>query len=82
MPFAQNEATRFISPTKTLEYMATNRPIVSTPIRDVERFYSDIVYLADTPEGFAHQLDAALNETAEVRRAKRRREERILSEHA
>ncbi|HZO88285.1 MAG TPA: glycosyltransferase [Chthonomonadaceae bacterium] len=82
MPFAMNEATRFISPTKTLEYMATHRPIVSTPIKDVERFYSDIVFLADTPEAFIAQIDAALNEPAEERERKRRREEKILAEQA
>lgn len=82
MPFAQNEATKFISPTKTLEYMAANRPIVSTPIKDVERFYSDIVFLADAPEAFIAQIDAALNEPAEERARKRRREEKILAEQA
>jgi UDP-galactopyranose mutase len=82
MPFAQNEATKFISPTKTLEYMATHRPIVSTPIKDVERFYSDIVFLADTPETFAGQIDAALNEPTEERARKHRREESILAEQA
>ena len=35
MPFAMNEATRFISPTKTLEYMAAGKPVVSTAVRDV-----------------------------------------------
>jgi len=82
MPFARNEATRFISPTKTLEYMATHRPIVSTPIKDVERFYSDIVYLADTPEAFIAGIDAALAEPTEERTRKRRREEKILAEQA
>jgi len=82
MPFAQNEATKFISPTKTLEYMAAHRPIVSTPIKDVERFYSDIVFLADTPEAFVAQIDAALNEPAEERARKNLREEKILAEQA
>jgi glycosyltransferase involved in cell wall biosynthesis len=82
MPFALNEATKFISPTKTLEYMATHRPIVSTPIKDVERFYSDIVFLAETPEAFVAQIEAALNESAEERERKRRREEKILAEQA
>jgi len=82
MPFAMNEATKFISPTKTLEYMATHRPIVSTPIKDVERFYSDIVYLADTPEAFIARLDDALHETPETRTRKNRREEKILAEQA
>jgi glycosyltransferase involved in cell wall biosynthesis len=82
MPFARNEATKFISPTKTLEYMAADRPILSTPIKDVERFYSDIVFLADTPEGFVARLDAALNESEAERERKRRRIARILAEQA
>ena len=82
MPFAMNEATRFISPTKTLEYMATHRPIVSTPITDVVRFYSDIVYIGDTREAFLAQIDAAFNETQAERDRKRRREEKILTELA
>lgn len=39
MPFAINDATRFISPTKTPEYLAAGRPVVSTPIVDVARHY-------------------------------------------
>ena len=42
MPFARNEATRFISPTKTPEYLAAGCPVVSTPIVDVVRHYGDI----------------------------------------
>jgi UDP-galactopyranose mutase len=42
MPFAINEATCFISPTKTPEYLAGGRPVVSTPIRDVVRHYGDV----------------------------------------
>ncbi len=82
MPFAMNEATRFISPTKTLEYMATHRPIISTPVADVVRFYSDIVYLADDHEGFITQIGAALQESAEDRARKRQREDKILAEQA
>ena len=48
MPFAMNEATRFINPTKALEYMATGRPIVSTPMRDVVRQFRDVVYIAES----------------------------------
>lgn len=60
LPFAQNDATRFISPTKTLEYMAAERPIVSTPIRDVAEPYGDIVYLGGTPAEFVAACEAAL----------------------
>ena len=52
MPFALNDATRFINPTKALEYMATGRPIVSTAIADVVRQFRDVVYIADSQQGF------------------------------
>lgn len=64
MPFAHNESTRFISPTKTLEFMAAHKPIVSTSIRDVVRPYSHVVALADTAEGFAAKISAYLKESA------------------
>jgi glycosyltransferase involved in cell wall biosynthesis len=53
MPFAVNAATRFISPTKTPEYLAAGKPVVSTPIVDVVRAYGDIVTVADGAEAFA-----------------------------
>jgi glycosyltransferase involved in cell wall biosynthesis len=66
LPFARNDSTRFISPTKTLEYMAAELPIVSTPITDVAEPYGDIVYLGATPEEFLAACDAALaSNTAE-----------------
>jgi glycosyltransferase involved in cell wall biosynthesis len=52
MPFAMNEATEFINPTKALEYMATGKPIVSTPVRDVVRQFSNVVSVAKTPREF------------------------------
>lgn len=42
LPFAQNESTRFISPTKTLEYLAAGKPVVSTPVRDVVEPYGTL----------------------------------------
>jgi glycosyltransferase involved in cell wall biosynthesis len=61
MPFALNEATRFISPTKTLEYLAAGKPVVSTAIRDVVSPYGEngLVQIADA-KGFAAALDRAL----------------------
>jgi UDP-galactopyranose mutase len=59
-PFAINEATRFISPTKTLEYMAAQRPIVSTPITDVVEPYGHIVQIARDPSEFVEQCQRAL----------------------
>lgn len=54
LPFARNEATRFISPTKTPEYLAAGKPVISTSIRDVVRPYgeSGLVHIADTPMEF------------------------------
>ncbi len=62
MPFAINDATRFISPTKTPEYLAAGRPVVSTPIRDVVRPYGELglVRIADEPEAFVAACEEAL----------------------
>jgi UDP-galactopyranose mutase len=67
LPFARNEATRFISPTKTLEYMAAELPIVSTPIADVAEPYGDIVYLGDTRREFLAACEDALSSDLEER---------------
>lgn len=63
LPFANNESTRFISPTKTPEYLAAGVPSVSTPIRDVVRPYGDmgLVGIADTPADFVAAIEAALS---------------------
>jgi glycosyltransferase involved in cell wall biosynthesis len=53
MPFALNESTRAISPTKTLEYLAAGLPVVSTRVPDVVADYDDVVHLADDAAGFA-----------------------------
>ncbi len=62
MPFAINEATRFISPTKTPEYLAAGCPVVSTPIVDVKRHYEalDAVRIADGAAEFIAACDDAL----------------------
>src|SRR5205823_10011763 len=79
LPFARNAATRFISPTKTLEYMAAEKLIVSTPILDVAEPYGHIVYVADTPEEFVASCDHALTADAEERRRRIDDSTRILS---
>jgi glycosyltransferase involved in cell wall biosynthesis len=60
--FARNDATRFISPTKTPEYLAAGRPVVSTSIRDVVRPYGDLqlVSIADEPAAFVAAIGRAL----------------------
>jgi glycosyltransferase involved in cell wall biosynthesis len=68
LPFARNEATRFISPTKTLEYMAAGKPVVSTAIRDVTTLYGDVVRVAQGHDDFVAGCLEALSETAAERR--------------
>jgi UDP-galactopyranose mutase len=70
LPFALNEATRFISPTKTLEYMAAELPIVSTPIIDVIDLYGDIVRVASGAPAFIAACEASLLASAEEHAAK------------
>ncbi len=70
LPFARNDATRFISPTKTLEYMAAERPIVGTPIADVVNAYSHIVYVAESPDAFVAGCEQALAASPEERAAR------------
>lgn len=62
MPFAINEATRYISPTKTPEYLAAGLPVVSTPVRDVVRTYGgwERVIIADSASAFQGGLSLAL----------------------
>ena len=79
LPFARNEATRFISPTKTLEYMAAEKPIVSTPITDVAEPYGDIVYLGSTPEEFIAACDRALADAGAEREKRTRRMREVLA---
>ena len=64
LPFARNDATRFISPTKTPEYLAAGKPVVSTSIPDVVRPYGDerLARIADTPDDFVDAIRAALSE--------------------
>jgi len=67
LPFARNESTEFISPTKTPEYLAAGKPVVSTSIRDVIRPYQRLgmVRIADTVPEFVAACGAALAEPRE-----------------
>ena len=75
MPFALNESTRFISPTKTLEYMASEKPVVSTPVHDVVQLYGAQVALANAGKAFVDACQTLLAETAQARQ---RRAEAML----
>jgi len=66
LPFARNDSTRFISPTKTPEYLAAGLPVVSTSIRDVVRPYEDLglAHIADTPAEFVAAVEKAFKDPA------------------
>lgn len=72
MPFALNEATRFISPTKTPEYLAAGLPVVSTPVRDVVRTYGEpgLVEIAEGAKAFVRACERALAEEGSERQAR------------
>jgi glycosyltransferase involved in cell wall biosynthesis len=61
MPFALNDATKYISPTKTLEYMAAGKPIISTKIKDVVRDYSQSISLIENADEFCDAIKSLLN---------------------
>ena len=69
LPFARNESTRFISPTKTPEYMAAGKPVVSTSITDVVRPYGErgLVRIADDVDAFVRACEEALSEDPDAR---------------
>ena len=69
LPFARNESTRFISPTKTPEYLAAGKPVVSTSIRDVVQPYGEqgLVHVADDPAQFVAAVERAMHDDARTR---------------
>ncbi len=69
MPFALNESTKFISPTKTPEYLSAGLGVVSTAITDVVTPYGEmgLVHIARTAREFVAALEAAMTEDAEAR---------------
>jgi UDP-galactopyranose mutase len=70
MPFALNEATRFISPTKTPEFLAAGVPVVSTAVRDVQQPYGalGLVEIGRTPEEMVAALQHVMQQPAAPRR--------------
>ena len=65
--FARNESTRFISPTKTPEYLAAGKPVISTAIQDVVRPYGELklVEIADTADDFIRAAEKILSRSAD-----------------
>lgn len=82
LPFALNEATRFISPTKTLEYMAAGKPVVSTAVHDVATLYGDVVAVASDAPAFLHACEQALDEAPAARAARRARMAQRVAEYS
>jgi UDP-galactopyranose mutase len=68
LPFARNASTQFISPTKTPEYLAGGKPVVSTPIQDVVKPYGELglARIAATPEEFAEAIRLSLGDDDET----------------
>lgn len=81
LPFAINEATRFISPTKTLEYLSGGKPVVSTAIKDVIDLYGNVVEIASNPEEFVQAIEYLWNESPEQQQVRARQVEQTLKQH-
>jgi glycosyltransferase involved in cell wall biosynthesis len=82
MPFARNDATRFISPTKTPEFLAAGLPVISTSIRDVVNPYGDsgLVEISDTVEGVVSAAERFLLEDGTTKLHRRAEATAFLSE--
>lgn len=78
MPFVIGPATRYIGPTRVLEYMAADRPIASTPIVDVVANYRDIVHVGDGPDAFIAACEQTLACPADERERRRQRAREVL----
>lgn len=64
IPFLMNESTKFISPTKTPEYLAAGKPVISTPINDIVKSYgkNGLVHIAETAEDFIKAAEMELSQ--------------------
>jgi len=63
IPFRLNELTLKVNPTKLLEYLAAGKPVISTAIPDMMRFYGDMIYIAEDKAQFVRLTEKALDET-------------------
>lgn len=82
LPFALNEHTRYISPTKTLEYLAAEKPVVSTPVHDVVGLYGEVVTIADGAAEFVAACERELHETPERRAERLARSATMVARHS
>ena len=70
LPFALNDSTQFISPTKTLEYMAAGKPAISTAVKDVITLYGDVVLVAGSHDEFIVHCATVLGESSADKRTR------------
>lgn len=82
IPFAINEATEFLSPTKTLEYLAAQKPVVSTPIPDVTQLYGEVVRVGATPEAFLQAVETTLAENSAAKAQRSERAKALLERYS
>lgn len=82
MPFALNEATTYISPTKTLEFMAALKPIISTPIKDVVRDYKKEIAIVQNSREFILAIKNLLNETPQQKDKRQRMQTSIINNNS
>jgi len=80
MPFALNDATRFISPTKTPEYLAGGKQVISSAVADVVATYDQIVHIADGVDGWIEAIERVLSATPEEQAERLERAAPILHE--
>ena len=79
IPFRVNDMTRSLYPIKTLEYLSAGRVVLSTALPDVERFYSEVVEIAQSPEEFVDKAEAILNSD---RKEQQERGREIAKDHS
>lgn len=63
IPFAVNDTTKYISPTKTLEYMSAGKPIISTKITDIVHDYGICLSMVESADEFYEAIKFALDKT-------------------
>jgi glycosyltransferase involved in cell wall biosynthesis len=80
MPFALNDATRFISPTKTLEYLAGGKPVISSSVPDVVATYRGIVSIEDGAAAWIEEIDRLLHTPATEHAARQQAAQPLLAQ--
>lgn len=80
MPFALNDATKFISPTKTLEYLAGGKPVISTSVPDVVAVYASIVEIVDGADGWIAAIERIQSAPPQRLRERLQRAEELMSQ--